>query len=96
MHRVEQVDPTFTYSRKPVATNVPDVPELGESLELNLMPWHLSFDPSLSLKGKSKMVYIKTCVTDFLELGLYTKHCPFACTMYTTLLCLYIYLCFTL
>ncbi|CAJ1395061.1 unnamed protein product [Effrenium voratum] len=67
MHRVEQVDPTFTYSRKPVATNVPDVPELGESLELNLMPWHLSFDPSLSLKGKSKMVYIKTCVTDFLE-----------------------------
>ncbi len=41
--------------------------EPGETVELYLNPWQLSFDPALSLKGKSKMVNVLRCTMDFLE-----------------------------
>ena len=43
------------------------MPSPNETVELFLNPWHLSFDPALSLKGKSKMVHVLRCVRDFLE-----------------------------
>lgn len=39
----------------------------NETVELCLNPWQLSFDPALSLKGKSKMVNVLRCAMDFLE-----------------------------
>ncbi|CAJ1435761.1 unnamed protein product [Effrenium voratum] len=65
--RLEKVDPSFQFSRRAAETTVPAVPSPNETVELFLNPWHLSFDPALSLKGKSKMVHVLRCVRDFLE-----------------------------
>ncbi len=64
--RLEQLDPRWSYQRKPVATDVPALVP-GETVELYLNPWQLSFDPALSIKGKSKMVNVLRCASDFLE-----------------------------
>ena len=64
--RLEQLDASWSYTRKPVAEMVPDA-AANETVEVTLNPWQLSFNPALSLKGKSKMVNVLRCAMDFLE-----------------------------
>lgn len=64
---VEKADPGFVFQRRAAASTVPMLPLANETVEVFLNPWHLSFDPAMSLKGKSKMVHVLRCVNDFLE-----------------------------
>ena len=65
--RLESLDASWSYQRRPATVQVPAAPAADESIEVILNPWNLSFDPALSLKGKSKMVNILKCTLDFLE-----------------------------
>ena len=66
--RLDKLDTQWLYHRKPQTTMMPALnAKVLSTEELSLNPWQLSFDPAHSVKGKSKMVNVLRCVSDFLE-----------------------------